>query len=83
MEWYDWYDLVTDRWPLGTDRTGRSVEFNRRTQQWPQSRLPKGLYALTGDTRLASKFNDVKIMHLYDANKGEMLHWKERYLDGS
>ena len=80
VDWDDWYDLATDRLPLGTDRTGRSVEFNSRTEQWPQSRLPKGLYALPGDPQLSSESNQVKVMHLYVADEGEMLYWKETYL---
>ena len=80
MDWYDWYELA-----INYD-TELAVRYNWRRGRWPESQLPTGVYSMgpydeDAGEELGSASNKVRVMGVYDADKGEMLYWKETYLD--
>lgn len=74
VDWDEWYDLVGDHGSL-------AIWFNWRRDRWPESQLPKGLYSAGEGSELGSWDSKVKVMRLFEADEGEMLYWKETFLD--
>jgi hypothetical protein len=79
VDWDDWYEMLMDHGSL-------AIWYNWRRDRWPESQVPKGLHTMfseygEGGTTLGSSDNKVKVMRLYEADEGEMLYWKETFLD--
>ena len=54
-----------------------AVHRNMRTNRWPVSKLPGGLYAYDGEVRVFSSSKDVECCSIYGDLEGMVLHWKE------